>query len=166
MGNLEKLKNALAADKSPWQAEAQWRDANEDWLSVSFDIAVRVLETLQAKGMTQKDLAERMGVTPQFVNKVVKGQENLSLETIGKLSKALRVQLIEVPSEERTAEIVFNSLQTYDFSSMLASYVLNTVFEQSTQPTASSSIELPQGSVRARQVVLYVNQEEEYKMPA
>jgi transcriptional regulator with XRE-family HTH domain len=165
MNNLEKLNKALSTEKSNWEAEARWRAANEDWLSVSFDIAVRVLDTLQAKGMTQKELADKMGVSPQFVNKVVKGQENLSLETIAKLSRALGVSLIEVPESEETADIVFSTQQAYEFSSMLP--VVSTIVTSSWQEFLAHSILMPERSFAARQTLMYVNEsEDEYKMPA
>ena len=47
--------------------------------------------------MTQKKLAEIVGVSPQYINKVVKGRENLTLETIVKMEKALGIALIEIP---------------------------------------------------------------------
>lgn len=39
-----------------------------------------------------------MDVTPQYVNKIVKGKENLSLETIWKIEEALGINLISVNS--------------------------------------------------------------------
>jgi transcriptional regulator with XRE-family HTH domain len=47
--------------------------------------------------MTQKALAENIGVSPQYINKVLNGQENLSLQTIAKLSDALNIELISFP---------------------------------------------------------------------
>jgi plasmid maintenance system antidote protein VapI len=47
--------------------------------------------------MNQRKLAELMGVTPQHISKIVKGQENLTLETIGKLSEALQIELVDFP---------------------------------------------------------------------
>lgn len=96
MSNRKKIIKGLSPKKSTWEKEARWREANEVWLSQSFEIAVRVLDTLRTKKMTQKELAVKMNVSPQFINKVVKGQENLSLETISKLSSALEIKLIEV----------------------------------------------------------------------
>jgi transcriptional regulator with XRE-family HTH domain len=49
---------------------------------------------LREKGMTQKDLAEKLNVSPQQVSKIVKGKENLTLETISKLEYVLGVELI------------------------------------------------------------------------
>jgi len=79
-----------------WLKEATWRQENEAWLERSAQIAFQVLETLSEQKRTQKDLAEAMGVSPQFVNKIVKGSENLTLETISKLENALNVQLMEI----------------------------------------------------------------------
>jgi len=124
MSNLEKLNKIISSQKSTWQEEARWREENEEWLSLSFDIAVRVLDTLKAKKMTQKELAEKMKVSPQFINKIVKGQENnLSLETIGKLSRALGLKLralmdTEVSNENKTtsAAIEYDFEQAYEVS--------------------------------------------------
>ncbi len=99
---IEKLKSQSVKDEN-WLKEAEWRQANEDWLDISFAIAVKILRTLRERNMTQKDLAERLGLTPQYVNKIVKGQENLTLETICKIESALDINLIRVPDHVFTA---------------------------------------------------------------
>lgn len=45
--------------------------------------------------LSQKQLAERMDVSPQQISKIVKGQENLTLETISNLEIALGIQIID-----------------------------------------------------------------------
>lgn len=49
---------------------------------------------LDRKGLSQKELASKMGVTPQYINKIVKGKENLSLKSISKIEEALEITLI------------------------------------------------------------------------
>ena len=44
--------------------------------------------------MTQKDLAEKLNVSPQQVSRMGKGKENLTLETISKLEYVLGIALI------------------------------------------------------------------------
>ncbi|TVQ12797.1 MAG: XRE family transcriptional regulator [Bacteroidetes bacterium] len=83
-----------------WLQDALYRQENESWLDISFAIAVKVLETLREKKITQKQLAEKMGLSPQYINKVVKGSENLTIETITRFEKALSVKLIAVPQYE------------------------------------------------------------------
>ena len=50
--------------------------------------------------ISQKDLADLLGLLPQQVNKWVKGKENLTLETIAKLEKALDFQLLNIENIE------------------------------------------------------------------
>lgn len=49
-------------------------------------------------GVNQKELAQRMGCTPQYVSKILKGKENLSLETISKIEDALEMEFKSVPA--------------------------------------------------------------------
>ncbi|GIV36548.1 MAG: hypothetical protein KatS3mg032_0927 [Cyclobacteriaceae bacterium] len=100
MNKLQKLRDLLSKEKSGWHTDVEWRNRNADWIDYSFNIAVRILETLDALGMTQKELALKLGVTPQYVNRIVKGKENLSLETIAALEKALEVKLITIVDEK------------------------------------------------------------------
>ena len=86
--------NAVKDEK--WLAAALWRKENKDWLDLSFRIAVKILSSMKSKGITQKKLAEIIGCSPQYVNKLLKGSENLQLETIVKIEKALGIQLIQL----------------------------------------------------------------------
>jgi transcriptional regulator with XRE-family HTH domain len=84
--------------QSNYLQNAKFRIENKKWLSYSSNIALRVLAALEeSEEMTQKTLAEKVGVSPQYINKVLKGQENLSLQTIAKLSEALNIELITFP---------------------------------------------------------------------
>lgn len=130
MSNLDKFNKIISSKNSTWQDEATWRNENEFWLTFSFDIAVRVLDTLRDKKMTQKELAEKMNVSPQFINKIVKGQENLSLETIGKLSRALGVALIEVTGTAKRTEFVYDFEQAYEVSEVYRREVFTKASEQ------------------------------------
>lgn len=99
MTTLEKLKQISEPAPSNWREQAQWRKDNRDWLRKSGRIAVAVLAAIDADpDMSQTLLAEKMGVTKQYISKIVKGQENLSLQTICKLESALGITLVEVQS--------------------------------------------------------------------
>ena len=45
--------------------------------------------------MSQKQLAEKMNCSPQYISKVLRGRENLSLETLTKIENALEISLIK-----------------------------------------------------------------------
>ena len=79
---------------SKWRKEAEWRRDNWSWLRHSQRIAVKVLLQMKQEGLTQKALAERMDCTQQYVSKILKGKENMSLDTLTKLEDALDINLI------------------------------------------------------------------------
>ena len=79
---------------SKWREEAEWRRDNWSWLQHSQKIAVRVLLQMKREGLTQKMLAERMNCTQQYVSKILKGKENLSLDTLTRLENALGIDII------------------------------------------------------------------------
>ncbi len=107
MTTLEKLKQISEPAPSNWREKAQWRKNNRDWLRKSGRIAVAVLEAIDANpDMSQAKLAEKMGVTKQYISKIVQGQENLSLQTICKLESALGITLVEVKYFQATQTAV------------------------------------------------------------
>src|SRR5439155_22632291 len=61
-----------------------------------------------SEGLNQKKLAEQIAVSPQYISKILKGEENLSLETIAKLSVALGVELISFPEYEYSKHITIS----------------------------------------------------------
>ena len=101
----ERISKHVADDRSDWMQQVEYYEKNRDWLDKSAEIAVRILSTLSRLSLSQKDLAERTGVTPQYINKVAKGRENLSLETISKIEKALQIRLVEIPANETSLDI-------------------------------------------------------------
>ncbi len=95
---------------STWREEAEWRRDNWSWLRHSQRIAVKVLLQMKQEGLTQKALAERMDCTQQYVSKILKGKENMSLDTLSKLENALGINLIydeQVTYPNMVAEEVF-----------------------------------------------------------
>ena len=95
-----KINKYITDDPSDWMEQIGYYEKNKEWLDKSAEIAVRILSILRKQSLSQKDLAEMIGVSPQYINKVVKGRENLSLETICKIEKALSSRLAEVPACE------------------------------------------------------------------
>lgn len=84
----------IATGKYNWPEDARYRRENRAWLRKSGSIALKVLKELEQQGLTQKDLANRMKVSPQQVSKILSGRENITLETITKLETALGIVII------------------------------------------------------------------------
>jgi ribosome-binding protein aMBF1 (putative translation factor) len=98
--SIKKFLKTVKDDTGNWLEEARYRRDNRDWLRKSQLIAIRLLLTLKERGMQQKELAEQLGVSPQQVSKIVKGKENLTLETISRLESVLGISLFEVPKTQ------------------------------------------------------------------
>ena len=72
--------------------------------------------------MTQKELAEKMEVSPVYIGRLLKGGENLTLETICKLQKVLGQDLISIAKPYVTTQIIsLASLSTQRFSETVRS---------------------------------------------
>lgn len=91
---IEKLKRHKSSTPSKWREAAEFRTKNRTWLRYSQSIAMLAADAMEEEGLTQKALAERMGCTQQYVSRILKGQENLTLETISKLETALGLNII------------------------------------------------------------------------
>lgn len=91
---ISKLKEHQSPTPSKWRENAEWRRKNRIWLRHSQHIAMMMLDKMEELNMSQKQLSELMGCSQQYVSKVLKGQENLSLETISKIESCLDIQII------------------------------------------------------------------------
>ena len=94
---LEKLEAYSSATPSNWRKEAEQRQADKEWVRYSQMIAIKMLNRMEELGLTQTKLAERMGCSQQYVSKVLRGKENLSLETLYKIENALNLQIVREP---------------------------------------------------------------------
>ena len=94
--NPEKLA-AIAKPRSEEAKEkARFRKENRDWLRMSQEIALCLHYYLRNAGLTQKELADKMGVSAVYVGKLLKGGENLTLETICKIQNVICENIVTV----------------------------------------------------------------------
>jgi len=85
----EKIDNALEPGKEVVA------NNGEKWMYHSQAIAAIMSDRMEELGMTQRALAEKMNCTQQYVSKVLKGRENLSLETLCKIENALDIKILQ-----------------------------------------------------------------------
>ena len=96
MKTEERLKSYASSKPSLWRKAAEARQNNKAWLFYSRLIAMQMLDAMEQQGITQQQLAERMSCSQQYVSKILKGRENLSLETICKIEHALDLKIFPV----------------------------------------------------------------------
>jgi transcriptional regulator with XRE-family HTH domain len=103
---MNRLKDVAKQLPEREQNALESRYENGDWQLKSSLIALEIHRYLRLNKMTQSQLASKMGISPAMVTKLLSGKENLSLKTICGLEKALQIELLRVPSYEKS--IVMN----------------------------------------------------------
>lgn len=58
------------------------------------DVAARIIDVMQSRGLTQRDLAERLDKTESYVSRVLGGGVNLTLKTIAAFEAALDTDVL------------------------------------------------------------------------
>lgn len=71
--------------------EAMWRKENSSWLRWSRKLAVTLIGYMQDNGLKRAELAARLGVSPQYVSKLLSGTENLSFKSIANIEDKLGI---------------------------------------------------------------------------
>lgn len=95
--NIDKLYEIAVKASYNWIEIAEKLEQDQTWLDKSAKIALSVLSALKDLKMSKQELADKMGVKAQYISRIVKGTENLTLETISKLEKALGKDLMSIP---------------------------------------------------------------------
>ena len=73
---------------------------------MKMDFSKLIYDSRVKNNLTQKQLAHKMGVQQQYIAKIEGGEENLSLETIGKLLVALNIVMhVEIQKKHKQTGI-------------------------------------------------------------
>ena len=88
--------NAHQSDKpSTFTEDAKWRQENEAWLKWSRGIALSIVDYMQENGLTRSDIASKLGVTPQYVSKILSGNTNFSFKSVAEIERKLGISCME-----------------------------------------------------------------------
>lgn len=88
------LKEHESDTPSRFIEEATWRRDNASWLRWSRQLAINLIGYMQANGMKRADLASKLGVSPQYVSKLLSGTENLSFKSIANIEDKLGISCL------------------------------------------------------------------------
>ncbi len=114
--NFEKL-NELASDRSKEVIrKSEELERNRNWLRMSRMIALAIRYYLRKAEITQKTFADMLGVSPAYVGKLLKGNENLTLETICRIQDVIGENLVSIHSPyECKVSISSYYINSFDF---------------------------------------------------
>ncbi len=78
-------------------------------------IVLRLLRYMRENGLKQKDLAERLSVTPQYINKLLRGKDlNLSISTAIRYGVILGIKLISVDEDKALNAVEEKTISVQD----------------------------------------------------
>lgn len=83
---------------SSWMADSERAISNQEENIAGKSIVLKILRYMEENRMTQKELALRLDVTPQYINKFLHGQEcDIKISTALRYGRLLGIKLIEIP---------------------------------------------------------------------
>lgn len=84
-----------------WMQEVEEAISREDEIRANNMIVLRIRRYMKENGLKQVDLAAKLGVSPQYINKLLNGLEpNISIATAIRYGNILGIKLIEVVGVE------------------------------------------------------------------
>lgn len=95
-GTIDFLKQHESKAPSRFQENAEWRRENREWLKWFRDVALSLVDYMEINGINRNGLAERLGVTPQYVSKILSGKVNFSFKSIAEIENKLSIKLIRI----------------------------------------------------------------------
>lgn len=124
MTNKEKFMLLVSDRPSGTVERNKERIKNRAMLRESRKIAYKVLVRLDVLDWSQKRLADEMGVSAQYISKIVQGKENLTLDTLIKLQNILDIPILASYNDDKQKNV----------ETSVMSFQKNEVFAVTKQP--------------------------------
>ena len=90
---IQFLEANQSGERSAFVDDAKWRRDNASWLKRSRRVAYAIMDYMQAGGLSRNDVAEKLGVSPQYVGRILSGKMNFTLKTISLIEERLGLEL-------------------------------------------------------------------------
>lgn len=91
---------ARVKPSTTWISKSKSEIENEEELLACRRIILKIVRYMKDNKMNQKDLAEKLNVSPQYINKLLHGQDiDLKITTALRYGRILGIKLILLPEE-------------------------------------------------------------------
>lgn len=96
-----------------WISKSKFEIENEEEFLACRRIILKIVRYMKDNKMSQKELAEKLNVSPQYINKLLHGQDlDLKISTALRYGRILGIKLIAVPEDEpATTQLNINYFQ-------------------------------------------------------
>lgn len=92
-------------EQTSWISRTKFEIEHEEEILECRRIVLKIVRYMKDNGLTQKELASRLNVTPQYINKFLHGQDlDLKISTVVRYGNLLGIKLIEVPQDKPKEE--------------------------------------------------------------
>lgn len=92
---LNFLEAHLSDTPSTFVEDAKLRQENETWLRWPRRVALCIVDYMQENSLTRSDIAEKLGVSPQYVSRILSGNTNFSFKSIAEIERKLGISCME-----------------------------------------------------------------------
>lgn len=86
------LEQHQLGERSTFMEEARQRQEDAVWLKWSRHVSLAIIDYMDKHNMSQAYLAKFLGVTRQYVSKLISGKENFSFKTVAELEEKLGIE--------------------------------------------------------------------------
>ena len=101
MKGLSKTGTTGLVDSTSWVAENDYARNHKEEVKATTRIIMRLISYMEMMNMSQSDLARELGVTPQYIHKLIHGQDySFRIDTAIEYGKKLGIKLIEVSDDD------------------------------------------------------------------
>lgn len=92
---LDFLEAHQSEKPSSFTKDAKWRQENEVWLKWSRGVAMSIVDYMQENGLSRSDIAAKLGVSPQYVSRILSGNTNFSFKSIAEIEGKLGISCMK-----------------------------------------------------------------------
>jgi len=100
---VEFLEEHQSEEHSTFVDDVRWRQENASWLRRSRRVAYAIMDYMQNCQLSRNDVAEKLGVSPQYVSKILSGKVNFSFKTISEIEEKLGIKVFQAAAMESAA---------------------------------------------------------------
>ena len=90
---IQFLEANRSGERSTFVDDPKWRQENASWLKQSQRVAFAVMDYMQNHHLSRNDVAEKLGDSPQYVDRILSGKMNFTLKTISLIEERLGLEL-------------------------------------------------------------------------
>ena len=101
MENNKRLRQLIEKSTfdNSWKEDFQLQLENEELDDFNFELSLRIIERLEELGWKKSKLAQELGVSKQYVSKILKTKQTPNIPTVFKIQKLLGIKLIGIPGQ-------------------------------------------------------------------